>query len=142
MRRLVLAVGAIGAIGVSAVLAAVVSSAAAQPTVVPATVSFSMSASVAGGIKSAELGDQVTFVFTNKNTGNVASTPPFPRHQSADPRKRRKPELCRTQRVPLLSRWFAVRARRPCGHGAVVLVSSVGHHHRHAAGDYVGQGLP
>jgi hypothetical protein len=74
MRRLVLAVGAIGAIGVSGVLAAAVSAAAAQPSVVPATVSFSISGSVAGGVKAASPGDQVTFVFNEKNTGTVSTS--------------------------------------------------------------------
>jgi hypothetical protein len=77
MRRLVLAVGAISAIGVSAVLAAMVSTAAAQTNIVPATTSFSLSGSVAGRVKSAELTDQLTFVFTEKNTGTSSSTPPF-----------------------------------------------------------------
>jgi len=77
MHRLVLAVGAIGAIGVSAVLASVVSAAAAQPSAVPAKVSFSLSGSVAGGVKSAQLNNQVTFVFKEKNTGTVSSRPPF-----------------------------------------------------------------
>jgi plastocyanin len=72
MRRLVLAVGAIGAIGVSAVLAAVVSSAAAQTSAAQASVSFSISGSVAGGVKAASPGDQVTFVFMEKNTGTVS----------------------------------------------------------------------
>jgi hypothetical protein len=72
MRRLMLAVGAIGAIGVSAVLAAAVS--AAQTSVVPATVSFSLSGSVAGKVKTASTPDQVTLVFTEKNTGTT-STP-------------------------------------------------------------------
>jgi hypothetical protein len=64
----------IGAIGASAVLAAVVSAATAQPSVVPATVSFSLSGSVAGKVKTASTPDQVTFVFTEKNTGTT-STP-------------------------------------------------------------------
>jgi hypothetical protein len=72
MRRLVLAVGAIGAIGVCAVLAAAVSAAAAQPSVIPATVSFSISGSVAGGVKTSSVSGQVTFVFKEKNTGTVS----------------------------------------------------------------------
>src|SRR5260370_30261157 len=77
MHRLVLAVGAIGAIGVSAVLATVVSAAAAQPSAVPAKVSFSLSGSVAGGVKSAQVNNQVTFVFKENNTGDCSAMPPF-----------------------------------------------------------------
>jgi hypothetical protein len=73
MRRFLLAIGAI-AIGVTAVLATAVSSAATQPSVIPATVSFSISGSVAGRVKSAQLTNQVTFVFTEKNTGNVSAS--------------------------------------------------------------------
>lgn len=72
MRRLVLAVGALGAIGVSALLAAAVSAAASQPSVIPATVSFSISGSVAGGVKTSSISGQVTFVFKEKNTGTVS----------------------------------------------------------------------
>jgi plastocyanin len=68
MRRLVLIAGAMAVTGATAVLAIVDSAAAVQPNVV----SFSVSGSVAGGIKTASPGDQVTFVFTEKNTGTVS----------------------------------------------------------------------
>jgi hypothetical protein len=75
MRRFLLLIGAvtgaIGAVGVSSILAAAVSSATVRPNVAEqmTEASFSLTGYVAGKVRRAGSHDQVTFVFTMQNIG-------------------------------------------------------------------------
>ena len=71
MRRWLLLAGA-----TAGVIAAV--SIFSQVTTASANVAFSLTGSVAGGVKSQTLGQQVTFVFTEKNTGTAATEDDMP----------------------------------------------------------------
>jgi hypothetical protein len=70
MRRIVLALAASAAIVVSFALATAGTSAAPGPS----AHGFTVTGSVAGGIKSAEFGQPLTFVFSEKNTGSTAES--------------------------------------------------------------------
>ena len=69
MRRIILALGASAAIIISFVMA---NAAAAAPVVTAH--GFSLNGSVAGGVTSAESGQPLTFVFTEKNVGTTAQS--------------------------------------------------------------------
>jgi hypothetical protein len=69
MRRIILALGAGAAIIVSFVMA---NGAAAAPVITAH--GFSLNGSVAGGVKSAEFGQPLTFIFTEKNVGTTAQS--------------------------------------------------------------------
>jgi len=72
MRRISLKLMAMVGLALPAGAAAVAVSAAGPAT--PATVSFSLSASAAGLVKSDLNQDPLTFVFTEKNTGSTAAS--------------------------------------------------------------------
>ncbi|MGA7988542.1 MAG: hypothetical protein WCB51_09115 [Candidatus Dormiibacterota bacterium] len=70
MRRIVLALAAGAAVIVSFALATHGTSAAPAPS----AHGFTMTGSVAGGVKSAEFGQPLTFIYTEKNTGSTAQS--------------------------------------------------------------------
>jgi hypothetical protein len=69
MRRIILALGASAALIVSFVMA---NGAAAAPVITAH--GFALNGSVAGGVRSAEIGQPLTFVFTEKNVGATSQT--------------------------------------------------------------------
>jgi hypothetical protein len=78
MHRLAVLIGAVagaaGAVGVSTILAAAVSSATVHTSAGTTTASsFSLTGYVAGKVRRAGTHDQVTFVFTMKNTGTTVA---------------------------------------------------------------------
>jgi hypothetical protein len=70
MRRIVLALAAGAAIILSFALATSGTSAAPAPS----AHGFTITGSVAGGVKAAEFGQPLTFVFSEKNTGSTAQS--------------------------------------------------------------------
>ncbi|GEM_PF-4260944 len=74
MRRLVIAVIAIGAVGLPVTAAGVVTSSALHVAAAPTALSYSLTGSAVGGVKTASFQDPVTFLFTEKDTGTVSAS--------------------------------------------------------------------